>query len=424
MPLSPRDTTNLFVCQVPFLIAANAMVPLMAPSPGEVSQKTGVQWRQPGVADFGTGYQAAEADDLVLQKYVGAYGTELKGLVPRRILSSEVDAHRIEVAAGEDSAGWEPIQASIDVWNLGVGMVTVVYRVRAVTSDWKALLGELDRKREAIREGASTVAIETGEAIGNQLNLSSSAFDPLWMYVVLLIKAPDGATEADLDPLASALSYEGLQAKLVPARSGAVVRVYFNACAAFVQAESEVGVAAARVTGALNAIWAAAVDFDRRLLNHLPTQASQQPATLKQLENKSNELLDLYQRVQGFRTLVGTLPVHLGMLDTPLWDVVAEKWRLESLLNGLGARFDALDHVNTHRVQAVSDRSARRLNIIVLVFTVASLVTFGTAVIAFTQTALTSPQSASLEWLGVLVVFTGVVGLLAWRGVRGLLNSR
>src|SRR5260221_6320314 len=108
MPLSPRATTNILVCQVPFLIAANAMAPLLAPGPEEVSQKTGMQWRQPGVADFGTGYQAGEADDLVLQKYVGAYGAELKGLVPRRILSSEVDARRIEVAADEHSAGSGP----------------------------------------------------------------------------------------------------------------------------------------------------------------------------------------------------------------------------------------------------------------------------------------------------------------------------
>jgi hypothetical protein len=362
---------------------------------------------------------------LVLQQYGSAYEAELGRHFPCRLLTADVDAAAVAAPRDVEWSEWTILHATVDLWSIGVGLVTTIYDVRACASEWVTFRDGLDAERERLRSAAASIAAEAGPAAAASLNIPPSPVwgQLLWMHVIVLVEASDGAGREDLDAIASVVAYGGLPAALDPTIAGAAVRFKLDACAAYVSNQREVAAAAARMTAVHTAIWAAAAGFDRVLLDALLTPRGRQIRSLAALEDRADELLDLYQRVHAFRTRLEALPLHLGPLDGPLWRAVAEQWGLAQQLEGLVARFDTLEHVHSHLLDAVSGRRARRLGAFVLVFTVASVITFGITVINFSQARLESPRAVNIEALAALFALAAIVGAIAFalarRGLGG-----
>jgi hypothetical protein len=101
-----------------------------------------------------------------------------------------------------------------------------------------------------------------------------------------------------------------------------------------------------------------------------------------------------------------------------VWGAVAREWGLPSQLKALDEKLEALDHVYEHLTAAVSDRRARRLNGFVLVFTFASVITFGFAVADFFGKPLPEPRLLNVLIVAVLVALAAVL----WLALRRLLR--
>jgi hypothetical protein len=409
------------VCQLPFLFGAEGdPVLLERATPGrlaqELSRRTEFDWRAPPPGGLGAG-DAGTDSDLVLQQYAGAYAAELAGHFPHRLTGAEVAGVKDLFAAPVERAWgiWMVARASVDLWSLGVGMVTVVHEVEARTSEWDVFRDGLEAERGRLRTAPTPIAVQAGRAAAASLGIAASPIwgQLLWMHVIVLVEASPGTEASALDAAASAVSYGGRKAKLDPTVQGVAARFNLDACVAYVPTQCDLAFAASRVTAAHTAVWAAAAGFDRFLLEALLTPLGRQTGSIPTLEARADELVDLYQRLHAFRTRLEALPLHLGWLDRPFWKAVSEQWGLEPRLEGLVDRFETLEHVHSHLLEAVSGRRARRLGVFVLVFTVASVITFGITVINFSQTRLSSPRAENLRALVVLLALAAVVGIVA-----------
>jgi hypothetical protein len=408
------------VCQLPFLFGAEGHPLLLErATPGwlaqELSHGTEFDWRAPPPGGLGAG--AGTSGDLVLQQYAGAYAAELAGHFPHRLTGADVAGVKDLFATPVERAWgtWRVAHASVDLWSLGVGMVTVVHKVEARTSEWDVFRDGLEAERERLRTVPAPIAVQAGRAAAASLGIAASPIwgQLLWMHVIVLVEASREAEGSALDAAASAVAYGGRKAKLDPTVVDVAARFNLDACVAYVQTQCDLAVAASRVTAAHTAVWAAAAGFDRFLLEALLTPVGRQTGSIATLEARADELVDLYQRLHAFRTRLEAVPLHLGWNDRPFWKAVSEQWGLEELLDGLVDRFETLEHVHSHLLEAVSGRRARRLGAFVLVFTVASVITFGITVINFSQTRLSSPHAENLRALMVLLALAAVVGIVA-----------
>lgn len=354
-------------------------------------------------------------DDLKLQGYSSELREELRRSFPHRVIVTqpgEAPATIEQQPVMRGDVRLIPAGAQADAWSVGATLVTSVYRVQAPDRSWAELGRAVEHARAELRAGVDAGLAGRAAADGR-------APQSLWMHALLIVEMPADTEAAELDAIASALTLGGPAFAPGPAGDPTVLRLGLDACVAGTDGLAEVADAATRVIAAHSAVWAAAIDLDRRLRRELTTTRAVYDASLPQLEAQAADLLRFYERVRAFRAGLDNVAVHLALVDGRAWRAVADTWGLESQLLALSDKLEALHHIYGELTSALAGRRARRLNDFVIVFTFATVVTAGMAAVSFVQRPLQSPKATA----ALVVVALALVAAALWWWLRRILRA-
>jgi hypothetical protein len=362
-----------------------------------------------------------------LQRYAPTLSSELGRYLPHRLAERWLQVSREELHSEEKrlkestATSWTHLATVADIWGVGVGLLTSVYQVDASPDlSWSEfglaiyescrLIDEL--RREFVIETANDLMRVLAQSpelrrISRTRNFEQAA-ELLWKHVLILCELPDTAGPQQRGEVTGILVPDGDPCSL-PLKAQAVeLCVGTSASAASI----------ARLLGVLNVIWAASLDFDRILFRELRAFGLGRHMGLEALEAKTLELMTLYERVQEFRSAVDHTTVHLTRLDEAIWRGVGERWGQQAQLDALDKKLQALQNVYRHLVTSLDTRRSRRLNDIVLAFTIAAAVTLGLSLADFFGEYLRKLFWVKATLVIVLMGAAVAVGLLIRRVLR------
>lgn len=337
--------------------------------------------------------------DLHLWRYSDALTAQLCERLPRRVSRSLLTPGPAPLRPGAAPAHEE--YCLLDLWNVGIGLLTLV-RVGPAPPSWQQLRAGLDdevAEREFLTWAAG-VARTGGPAV----------VAPLWAQVVLVVEVEDSSTFDSRDALAEILTAGGGRLLDGSGTRAAALRLGIEACAVTETGVTGTAAALVRVVAAQTAIWAAAINLDHQLRSLLqPRPNDTASLSLHELEVRSLELLEMFERVQRFRADVEIVPIHLGVLDKSLWQAVNTEWTLVDQLTSLDMKLGAVEHVYGHLMNAMTANRARVLNTVVLAVTMLSLASFILAGWDFARESFDPLTSLGMLVAGLAVIVS--VGL-------------
>lgn len=367
--------------------------------------------------------ELAALEDLWLWDYSDALKARLRKRLPHRsarIVSSDHGLPPLIESSGELPHGL----AVLDIWSFGAGLATFVDHVTVTdTMTWemlrKTVTSETTKQRSLER---TTLLVATAsdplapDHAGQEL-LAVKKVEPLWAQQMLVVEARQPVDAQTLEDVASTLTPDGEQLKISTDRGSACLWLGVQACVVTNQGATELRDALARVVATQTVIWAAAIDFHVRLGTMLEKDPRQ--LSLKELEDRSMDLLVVFERVQQFRAEIEMIPLHLDVADKTVWDRVNEVWRLNDQLSSLDTSLNAVEHVYAHSANMLTARQGRFLNGVVLAVTMLSLATFGLTVWDFTQKGFDPFDRISLVVVLVAVVSSALLFFIVWRKSSG-----
>ena len=411
--LSPHDCTVTLVTFVPLLTEFRPEEPSLDERMGSYPPG-GRRLRTVGEQPVETALLSL-LDDLELWTYSETLDAQLRERLPRRML--RISPQYADLPPPELTSGaWHDGVALLDLWNFGVGLATFIDRI-AVTekATWEQLrigITSVETKRAFLARAAQLVAavgdtsgapvIVTGDADGPQTGT------PLWVQEMLLVEAGRSVNLEALDDVARRLTADGERLRPATDPGGASLRLGIEACVVSNPEAVELRDALGRVVGTQSAVWAKMIELDRELGTRLEQEAGRL-LSLQDLEDRSMQLLAVFERVQRFRSEIEIIPLHLAARDKAVWTCVNEEWPLGAQLSSLDTKLNAVEHLYTHRANTLTELRARVLNDVVLAITMLSLATFWVTAWEFVQ-----KRFDPFNWVSALVVLVAVVssGLL------------
>ena len=161
--------------------------------------------------------------------------------------------------------------------------------------------------------------------------------------------------------------------------------------AEFVQAAEEFSL----LVAVQNVVWAAAVEYDRWLLDHIAEMKTdigkREP---EDLEQEVNELVSLFHGVARFRGGLESLLAHLTRQAHDYWLHIDKYWNLSGYLDAIGTKVDVLVHLHTEVTAAVNSYRTRRLGTAAFAFTSLGVVTVGLALLGTSLRTSTKQRRA------------------------------
>jgi hypothetical protein len=409
---SPDDMVVRIVLHLPFLSGYASL---------ESTDRAGEA--EPGPLTFDVD-PAARRHDLVLQRYSDAVRAEFESSLPHRVLQMEPRPLGSGGSLIEGSpVVWDPRTLDIDIWNLGVGLVTATYCLDSPpTMDWSTLGAEVEASRHVLKDSlqgvrASAVAEVRRAVDANRLRASGFLEDAdrepdpqaLWTHVTFLLEAKNGAREDELDAVAKRLTCDGVAR---PGRSELdriVLRIGLDSAVGYLPGDASLAASVARMVGVHTVVWAAAVDLDRRVLR---LRRKPRPTALRDLEVQMDQNMVAYEHVRGIRAELESVGVHLSALDRWLWEAYAETWGLSTQLGSLDGKLGAFEHVLSHAATDITNRRARLLSTLALPFTVASVVGLVGALLDLSSKELQAPSGSNLWLVASLIAFAIALWLI------------
>ena len=132
------------------------------------------------------------------------------------------------------------------------------------------------------------------------------------------------------------------------------------------------------------AYFAAALEMDRSIFGLLNEYVvTTRDAPLSALRGRNDTIVAAYEGLRLFRSQVDTTVTNLGSASVALWHALAQVDRSEQLERSLDQKLDALQSIHRIRSEQASARRAERLNQIVLIFTVAAVISSVAAAVDF-----------------------------------------
>ena len=331
--LSPLDVVARVVLHLPFL---TGFASLRTQSPPAVAPLRPLTF---DVADPG------EDSDLILQRYSDELRADFAEHLPHRVLTIAIPSvHPVRTFTGlvveGSSIRWDARSIDVDVWNLGVGLVSATYRLEPpALSNWPALGAEVEESRHVLKDSFQSLReaaiAQTREAVVAG-KLSAWQFpdhgarkpdgQALWTHVTFLLEANAEVGAEELDAIAERLTWGGTAVRRSEELKDVVVRIGLDSCVAYRRNDAITAAAVARKVGVHSVVWAATVDFDRRLLGLRRQDAT---SSLRELEEQMERAVAAYEHVRSVRVEIETAGVHLSSLDQALWASYADTWNLK-----------------------------------------------------------------------------------------------
>jgi hypothetical protein len=373
-------------------------------------------------------------EDPHLWGYSDAVNERLRQSLPHSVSRVGVDLEGNQETLAFQGLTWHEEACQIDLRSVDVGLVTLVYRLRAETdTDWRRIrdsVASREAKQQLLNRSRRTIDHLLRGA--SDVDAESHSFppgEPLWVQEMLVVEAGDHRPVEVLDTVACELTNSGTPLHPGGNFTTCGLRVGEEACLVVGPGGSDMRDALGRVIAAQTVVWAAAIEFDFHLADLLRSDISSDPRTpLQGAREQSLELLTVFERVQRFRTDVDVIPLHLASQDRAVWRTLTEEWSLSSQLASLDAKLGAVEHAHAHLASVMSDAQSSFLNRVVLAITTLSLATFWLSVWEFTQKRFDPFFWVSAVVVAVAVLFSVTLfSAVTWwsgRTTRGMFAER
>lgn len=413
----------------------------------------GPEWRVKGLVAEGGTYESGggftKDAPLVIARREGA------DLLPR--LSNLLDASPLQV--GSTSHAFAPLlqvtprELAIDVYDLGVAVLTAWFDVRALRGDLPAAARAVKRLAwlraegrersplaDALQAIASAAAADYGEAIssaappelhaGAWLSRASRSRTTgraesdddqgrlLWLHPVHVLNAHASPSGTGRE-LIAVRTQEQLR-ELSPAYretidlEGGAFAAGIGWSAVVVEQGSAVEEAPVRLTKLHWAYYALYMEIDRGLLLVLNQERWIRRARLKELEKDAEDVFSDYLRVMDARARLDSHLSALGGDELAVWQTIAKVQRFDAVLDSVARKLDVLDKLAKRRVELATAYRARRAGDILGCLTVLTVVTVAVAILAATRGGRSDASDSTLLRVAIIVSAFIIAAVAYW----------
>lgn len=375
----------------------------------------GVKWRDVGSYGSRGGY-----NDIVPLTLVRRTGNELKDALADALdARPEVEREWLDgVTTGWE---WKLESISIDLYDLGVGVVSSEYEVVAPVSlsarDSCRLVADLSRLRanpvtgiqspisaayeEVARDTVRAFSAAVGRCAGEArqepwftpvLTALPSATASvvsgtdrewgrlLWLHPVYILSAKPWMGSRRLDQLAA--PFEPTFSKPVGYHHGLFVPGIDSSVIAMRGSDAGRQELPMKLTGLQWAYIALFMEMDRGLLATLDDDKWQTPESLSALEDDAERIFGIYMRVQEARARLDSALTDLGGAQLSIWNAIADVQKFDDLVGAVEEKVAVLQRVAERRVQEATAARSRRTGNVLSGLTALTVVTVAIALIS------------------------------------------
>lgn len=170
------------------------------------------------------------------------------------------------------------------------------------------------------------------------------------------------------------------------------------------------------------AYYALFMEMDRGLLATLDDDKWQTPESLTELEADAERMFRIYIRVREARARLDSALTDLGGGQLGLWKVIAGVTKFEELVTSVEGKVEVLQHVADHRAQEAAAARARKTGNILSTLTALTVITVMIAVVGYLLGSRTDKMGHVDVRILMLVLAVVVVALLTRELQREILR--
>jgi hypothetical protein len=398
-----------------------------------------------GAAAIRLYHLTADDVDLFLQQYSAEEGARLLRRLPHRIWEeSSMEAIRENPQMARpfslQEIAWNLKDARTSIWSGGAGLLTIEYALDIPRwFNWAQVSQFIDSAHSEIKsisawsETAGAAILRAHKAIMDSgYHFSAGvrvAVKPAltWCHATTSITVSN-CTAKNARTIANAIVWDGADCDLGNEAPNTVITVALSACSVTYakRSMSEVTTEAmrarhalVRMVGVMTSTWQTLQSCDEFVLEMIGGWRTGRHLRLAKVEDRLDDLLGIYESMQGITGSLESVHVHLSSLDGPLWRTLSAKWDLKQLMDSLNAHLSLVRDLYSSAATAVNARRTRWFGNFAFLFTLLSAVS---TVIAVTQ-FLAPNQSDVRRVVTTLVACVSAVTswLVFWAWQRGRL---
>lgn len=371
-------------------------------------------WRQPDVTrDLGV----QPYDNLLLDSLVEKMPQatcELHGLAHFGLASpAHVEDHGCPILAnpGPRDDPWRPVDARLTWWNVGAGLLELVYDLPPASGSSPAnMVAAVSPRVVAMYDavvGVVREVISTSDAAWPAAQVGL-----LWANTLYIVQLASTTSPPEWSAIAEAITPVG-KSFASPLENGAVLRVGRNSCYVGGRLDSPAAAVLTQLAGAHQVCWAAALLLDAQVARELVRlRPDGEHVTLPGLKESAETTLLLYHRTRSFRLRYDSVEAHLDLHAAAVWRTIESEWNVRSVLQTLDSRVDFLSKLHAQLSAALQGRRSEVLNELVLAFTFLSIFSIIIASLTFIVIDDLTVQTYTVVWLGISLSITAAAYLI------------
>ena len=388
-----------------------------------------------GTAAIGLYQLRADNVDLFLQQYSAEEGARLLRRLPHRIWEeSSIGAIRensqISRPFSLQEISWSLLDARTSIWSGGAGLLTIEYAldiprpfnwaqvsqfIDSAHSEIKSIPAWSETAGAAILRARKTLMdsgyhFSAGVQVGTNPALT-------WCHATTSITVSN-CTAKNARTIANAVVWDGADCDLGNEAPNTIITVALSACSVTYTNRSMSDVTAesvrarhalVRMVGVMTSTWRTLQSCDEFVLEMIGGWRTGRHLRLAKVEDLLDDLLGIYESMQGITGSLESVHVHLSSLDGPLWHTLSAKWDLKQLMDSLNTHLNLVRDLYSSAATAVNARRTRWFGNFAFLFTLLSAVSTAIAVTQFLEptqsdvrrvvTTLVSCVSAVTSWL-------------------------
>ena len=322
------------------------------------------------------------------------------------------------------------MDARTSIWSGGAGLLTIEYALDIPRGlNWAQVSQFIDVAHSEIKsipiwsETAGAAIIRAHEALVDSGYHFSAGVrvgaNPVltWCHATTSITVSN-CTAKSARAIANTIVWDGADCDLGNEAPNTVIMVALSACSVTYTKRSMSEVTAesvrarhalVRMIGVMTSVWRTLQSCDEFVLEMISGWRTVRHLRLAKVEDRLDDLLGIYESMQGITGSLESVHVHLSSLDGPLWRTLSAKWDLKQLMDSLNVHLNLMRDLYSSAATAVNARRTRWFGNFVFLFTLLSAVSTAIAVTQFLEpnqsdvrrvvTTLVSCVSAVTSWL-------------------------
>jgi len=342
-----------------------------------------------------------------------------------------------------------PKSLAIDVYDLGVAVMTAWFEVAATGNDLEAIGLAVKRLvglrpgegRSPLADAFQEIAFATAEQYGEAVVTSArkelqppwsspAMYQPrtgtpvelpsdergrlLWLHPVQILRTRDVA------PIAAKELTPAFR-RTIPLKDG-VFAAGIGSSAVVVAPDSRADSTPVRLTQLHWAYYALYMAIDRGLLGILNEERWTTNSKITQLETDAEDVFGHYLRVMNARARLDSVLNALGGDELAIWETIAKVQRFDTVVDSVERKLDVLEKLAERRVEQANEDRTRRIGNILGLLSALTVVTVAGALIGVFLGSRS--QAVDSIWWRVAIIAAAAVATFALYSVFFLRSAR